>query len=366
LAQLERAVLNNPEYAPALQQRYAAQRSARLGAVEDVAGTPEYYDAIKQGRQVFANEDYGRAMAQGIDQDMARAIQPQIDNLMARPSFLQAQGVAKWLAAENGQKITNFGSIEGMDWLKKALDNQISKATQPGSSIGKEELRALLQTKNDLMGTLEQIAPGYKQANDAYAAMSKQVNSMDVARSLMDKLQKPGSEYMGGSAREMGDAYMRGLSQAQDSVKRATGLNTNISGVMSAPDLQRLTNVALDLGRKSYAENAGRAVGSNTLQNMASQNLLRRVLGPTGLPDTWAESTLLQGFLSPVQAASKLTGADKRVMDRIAMSLLDPAEGVGLLAMSPAVRNVGLLGAPSTQSYLPALGLLSLTTQDRR
>lgn len=365
LAQLERAILNNPEYAPALQQRYAAQGAARMNAVQDVAGTQDHYDAIKAGRQIFANEDYAKAMAQGIDQDMARALQPQIQNLMQRPSIQKAQGMARWLAAENGQKIDSFGSLQGMDWLKKALDDQISKASQPGSSIGKEELRALVQTKNDLMATLEQIAPGYKQANDAYAAMSRQVNSMDVARALMDKLQKPGSEYAGRSAKEMGDAYMRALSMAQDSVKKATGMNKSISDVMSTRDIAQLEAVAWDLGRKGFVENAGRAVGSNTMQNMASQNMLRRILGPTGMPETWAESTMLQSFLTPVQAASRLTGADKRIMDRITMGLLDPMDGVGLLSMPAPVQSVGLLGAPSTQRALPALGLLSLTAGDR-
>jgi hypothetical protein len=368
LAQLERAIMNNPEYAAALQQRYASQRGARLSAVEDVAGTQDYYNAIKDGRRVFANQDYAQAMEQGIDSKMAKAIAPQLQSLLERPSIQRAQQDAIRLAKENGVSLAESpsGSLVGLDWVKKALDNRISIAAQPGSSIGKEELRALVQTKNDLMQTLEQIAPGYKQANDAYAAMSQQVNSMDVARALLDKLQKPGSEYAGTSAKEMGDAYMRALSQAQDSVKKATGMNKSISEVMPRRDIAQLESVARDLGRKAFVENAGRAAGSNTMQNMASQNMLRRLLGPTGLPQSWAESTMLQSMLTPVQAASRLTGADRRVMDRIVAGLLDPAEGVGLLATPSAVPNVGLLGAPATQSLLPAMGLLGVTTRDRR
>lgn len=360
LAQLERTMLNNPEYTGPLQQRFAAQRSARLESVKDVAGTPEHYDAIKQGRSIFANEDYGNALAQGIDPGMAKAMAPQIENLMARPSLQKAQGTARWLAAEQGKTIDSFGSLEGLDWLKKALDNQISKASIPGSAIGKEELRALTRTKSDLMATLEQIAPGYKEANDAYAAMSRQVNSMDVGRSLLDKLQKPGSEYMGGSAREMGADFSRSLSLSQDSVKKATGMNKTISDVMSTRDIAQLENVALDLGRKSFAETQGKATGSNTAQNLASQNMLRRMLGPAGLPESWAESSMLQALLSPVQMASKLTGADRRIMDRIAMGLLDPTDAATLLTASrPAQR--GLLGAPA-QRLLPAGtgGLLSV------
>jgi hypothetical protein len=361
LAQLERTILNNPEYAPALQQRFAQQRAARMDAVRNVGGTDDYYDAIKQGRRIFANEDYGKALKAGVDPKMAKAMEPQIQSLMERPSIQQAQRDAIRLAKENGVNLAESpaGSLEGLDWVKKALDNRISLAGQPGSSIGKEELRALTQTKSDLMNTLEQIAPGYKEANDAYAAMSRQVNSMDVARSLMGKLQKPGSEYMGNSAREMGNDFARGLSQSVESVKKSTGMNKALSDVMSTRDIAALENVARDFGRKSFAENAGKATGSNTAQNLASQNMLRRMLGPSGLPESWAESTMLQSILSPVQMGSKLLGADKRVMDRIAQGLLDPADAAMLLSL-PLSTQRGLLGAP-VQRALPAVsgGLLA-------
>jgi hypothetical protein len=363
LAQLERSVLNNPEYAGSLQQRLGQQRMARLNAVQDVAGRGDYYDDIAKGRALFAAEDYGNATKQGIDPKVAQAFMPQIQSLMERPSIQAAQKDAIRLAKENGVALDESaaGSLEGLDWLKKALDNRISVAANPGSSIGKEDLRALVQTKSDLMSVMEQLSPAYKQANDAYGAMSRQVNSMDVARSLLDKLNKPGSQYMAaGTAREMGDAYSGALAKSFDSVKKATGMNKDITQVMAPQDIGLLENVARDLGRKSFADNAGRAVGSNTAQNLASQNMLRRLLGPTGLPESWAESNVLQGLLSPVQVGSKLSGADRKIMDRIAEGLLDPMNGAGLLSQPPAIRNIGLLGAPAAQRYLPGLGLLTV------
>jgi hypothetical protein len=419
LAQLERTVLNNPEYAPALQSRFGNQRMARLDAVKDIAGRGDHYDDIVAGRALFAKEDYAKAINQGVDQDMAKAIQPQLESLMRRPSIQSAMSDAKRLAAESDKTISFGGqsaaanttgqtwkdftagkmgeymrsegghggamkrlgaewtalkngstlaesaaphpmNIEALDWLKKALDNKISMASQPGSSIGKEELRGLVQTKSDLMATIEQLAPAYKEANQNFAAMSGQVNSMDVARSLLEKLNKPGSQYMQpGTAREMGDAYSGALSRSFDSVKKATGMNKDIRQVMSKQDIDALENVARDLGRKSFAETAGAARGSPTAQNLLSQNFLRRTLGPTGLPETWAESTMLQGLLSPLQFAGKVSGADKKVMDRIAQGLLDPMDGISLLSRPAQIKAVSLLGAPSAQRYLPAVGLLA-------
>ena len=366
LAQLERTILNNPEYAPALQARFGAQRAARLDAVQNVVGKGDYYDLVKQGRAVFANEDYAKALSQGADTNMATAMAPQIENLMARPSVQRAQSKAMELAKESGESIQDFGSVRGMDWLKKSLDNEISKASGPGSSIGKEDLRALVQTKNDLMATLEQISPAYKEANSNFAAMSRQVNGMDVGRNLLGSLNRPGSAYsQPGTAREMGAAYSDNLAKSVDSVKKATGMNSALSDVMPTADIFALENVARDLGRKSAAETMGKATGSNTVQNMASQKMLRRILGPTGMPETWAESAMLQTLLSPVQAASRLTGADRKVLDRITAGLLDPVEGLGMLSAKPSVQSLGLLGAPGAQRYLPAAGLLAVPSGGR-
>lgn len=363
LAQLERTLLNNPEYAGPLQQRFAQQRAARLDAVRNVAGADDYYNAIKDGRRVFANQDYDAAIAQGIDPKMAQAMQPQINNLMSRPSMQEAQKVAKRLAAEEGQTLTDFGSVKGLDWLKKALDNQISAAKRPGGqAIGDAELRALVQTKNDLMQTIEQISPAYKVANDNFAMMSRQVNSMDVARDLLKQLQRPGSEYSGGTAREMGQQYSQSLSKAVDSVKKSTGMDRRLSDVMDTRDIAALENVARDYGRKAFAETAGAARGSPTVQNMLSQNMLRQMMGPAGLPQSWAESTMLQSLLSPVQVAGNLTGANQRVMERLAASLLDPADAVTLLTATQAAPR-GLLAGPEIRRLIPA-GSASLLATD--
>lgn len=335
LAQLERTMVNNPEMAAPLQRRFMEQQAARNQAIRSVAGSDDYYNGIREGRQIFANEDYANAMRQGIDPQMAEAMQPQLQSLMARPSIQQAQGVARQLAAESDQAIDDFGSIQGLDWLKKALDNQISRAQQPGSSIGNAELRALTQTKDDLMRTLEQIAPAYRQANDNYAAMSRQVNGMDVARDLLDRYVGPSGQY-GNNAQEMGSAYQRALSTATDSVKRQTGFEQPLNRVMGTGDISALEGVAQDLARKQYSQQAGRAVGSPTAQNLVSQNLLRRFLGPTGLPEGLVDNTILNTLLRPVEFAGRL--ATPNIQNRMAEIMLDPEAAAQALTAARAFQ----------------------------
>lgn len=358
LAQLERTLRNNPETGPMIEAQLAAQRAARLKAVQNVAGTDEYYNAIKAGRATFAAEDYAKALAGGIDQDMARALQPQISALMERPSIQQAKQAAQSLAKEQNITIDKWGSVEGLDWLKKGLDDLISAAKKPGSSIGDARLRALVQTKQDLMSVIEDIAPKYRAANDNFAAMSQQVNSMDVARDLLNRMQTPLAR-AGASQREMKNEYARALEQAMESTKRATGMDLPIDRVMLPRDVATLKNVASDMARSAAAEDAGRAIGSNTAQNLAAQNLLRRTLGPTGLPQSWAESTVLQGLLTPYSAAARIAGSDRAVMERLARAAVDPQDAAALLRMQQAPSAIGLL-APEAMRYAPAapLGLL--------
>lgn len=362
LAQLERTLVNNPETGPALAARFADQRAARMGAIQNVAGTDDFYNAIKAGRDAFAKEDYAAAMSQGIDSEMSKALAPQLKSLMARPSIQAAKAEAIKLAKESDTAISNFGSIEGLDWLKKGLDNIISKASNPLNSAGTQKLRALAQTKQDLMSVIEQVAPAYKTANDNFAAMSRQVNSMDVARDLLKRYEPALSRY-GANTRELGNAYATALEGATSSVKKQTGMNLPLSSVMNTGDITALENVARDLSRKAAADDLGRAVGSNTAQNLAAQNLLRRALGPTGLPQSWSESTALQTLLSPVTGVYKLGGADKRIMDRLTQAALDPNDAAALLTLEQQSPGILEQILKRSESYLPGVSAGLLTTR---
>lgn len=354
IAQLERTLLNNPETAGPLAARYAEQQAARKAAIAGVAGSPEHRAAIEQGRALFANEDYAKAMAQGIDGDMTKALQPQIDSIMKRPSIQSAKMIAKGLAAEKDVALTNFGSVEGMDWLKKALDNQISKAQGLGSSIGKEKLSGLVQTKADLMSVLEQISPAYKTANDNFAAMSRQVNASDVAADLQKRLYK-NAEW--GSGKEMGTTYQGALSDSLDSIKKQTGMNRALSDVMPTGDIRMLEGVARDLARKESGQTLGRAVGSPTMQNMMGQNLINRIAGPLGMPQSFSQNVLANTLSRPYDFVMK--SAEPKIQGLLAEAMADPLKAASLLSMIQTPSKAGKI-AKNIEQYLPIPGLLAL------
>lgn len=358
LAQLERTLRNNPETGGLITSQLEAQRAARLSAVQNVAGDDAYYNAIKEGRAIFAAEDYAKAIADGFDPEKLQAAAPKLEALLKRPSIRAAQAKARELAQESGEELTDVGSVRGLDYLVKALDNKISAAKNLGSSIGKEDLRSLTNTKNELLSLIEDVAPAYKAARDNFAGMSRQVNSMDVGRDLLNRMQSPLAR-AGASGRELKNEYARALEGATESVKRATGMDLPLDRVMTKRDMDTLQNVAKDMARSAKADDMGRAVGSNTAQNLAAQNLMRRILGPTGMPETWAESNVLQAVLSPYTGLTKLAGAENAVLERLTRASLSPQDAATLMLLTQQPSRAGLLGVEAMR-YIPgaSAGLL--------
>jgi hypothetical protein len=74
------------------------------------------------------------------------------------------------------------------------------------------------------------------------------------------------------------------------------------------------------------------------VKGLASQNLLRQTLGPTGMPQSWSENALLQTFMRPVQFG--MQAAEPRIQQALADILLDPARArQALAAATPAQRS---------------------------
>lgn len=353
LAQLERTLYNNPEAQGPLARAYQAQQDARRKAIADVAGTPGYLDDLKQGRSVFAKQDYNAARAAGVDGDMAAALQPQIDSLMRRPTMKKLAEDAKLMAADKDIALTDIGSVDGLHWMKKALDRKIKGATNPASATH-ESLDSFLQMKGDLMATLEQISPLYKTANDNFAKSSKTINAMEVAKDLQDRLYKNANW---GSQKEMGGVYQTELNKALDSVKKQTGMNKSLSDVMPTKDIATLEGIAYDLSRKDAAQNLGRAVGSPTMQNMMGQNLLNRIAGPVGMPQSFSQGVLANTMARPYEFVMK--SAQPKISGLLGEAMADPATASMLLQLANTPSRLGSFAAKS-EKYLGLPGLLAL------
>lgn len=355
LAQLERTLASNPETGPSIAGQYAAQRAARLGAIGELAGNAAKRDAAVSAREAATRQLYEQATAQtyAVDDALAGLLKrPAVQQAMARAERLSAnQGGAAPLvsAADGSQAITG----RGLQDLKMALDDMLS---DPMAGIGKNEANAVKNIRAQLVDWMDAANPAFKAARTTFAEKSTPINTMDVAQALMNKLEPALARY-GASTKEHAAAYAQALEAAKDTVKKQTGISKPIEDVIDQKAMDILNNIAKDLGRSSAAQDMGRAVGSNTAQNLAAQNLLRRVLGPSGLPQTWAESNALQAFLAPYTGVAKLAGSERAVMDRLARAAMDPNDAAGLLMMAQPPSGAGLLSGQGLLRVAPTVGV---------
>lgn len=327
IAQLERTLRNNPEALTALTTRNQGNRTAMTGALDQIAGTPAQMTAATGARTATAAPLYQAARSAQAPTDAA------LTNLLQRPSMQAAWQRAERLAAENGETISTMNG-QTVQYLKMALNDMVD--TGPQSGIGAHEVRALRSTLSDLNGWTQRNIPALRQADQAYATASGPINQMQVGGALRDRL-VPALGDFGNDTRLSANSYANAVRNGDALAADATGLpNATLEGVLSPNQMTTVRQVGEQLARRANADELGRASGSNTAQNLASQNVLRQFLGPLGLPQSVgeraAQSTLGQTILRPLQFAAQ-TG-EPRILQQLANASLNPREAARLLQLA--------------------------------
>ena len=324
VAALQRsASASNPE---AYAHRGMEQAAARVQALRDIAGDSNQQAQMKGVRGLMSEQLYKEAGEEGVDASLAKAMKPQIDNLLQRPAMKQAVARAKQIFGEETVTLDKAGSVRGLQLTKQALDDIIEKAGGAGSSIGKNEFRALQQTRSDLISTLQDLSPKLRQADTAYASWSKPINEMQVGQELLNRLEPALSDH-GALAKETGARFAQAIRNAPATMRSATGRRySELSDVLTEPSLQKVENVAKDLARKANAQDLGRGVGSDTAQKLSMANIAEQ----SGMPRliNWASNLpVVSRGLNWVARES-----DDKIKAQLAQALLDPQRSAQLMA----------------------------------
>lgn len=353
LAQLERTVRNNPEALTALTQRNQANRAAMTGALGQIAGTDADMSTAQAARSTAAQPLYDAARSATVPADAT------LGRILARPSVQAAWTRAEQLAAERGETLTaqNANDINGstLQYLKMALQDTTNAGPQRG--MGAHELGATRSTLNDLQTWITRNVPSLRAADSAYAAASAPINRMQIGQELSNRLQ-PALTDFGNNSRLNANSFATAVRNGDQLAAHATGnARATLAGTLAPDQNTTIQQIGEQLARRANADELGRAVGSNTGQNLASQNVLRQFLGPLGLPQSMgeraAQSTLGQTILRPMQWAAQ-TG-EPRILQQLANASLNPHEAARLLQLAqhnPRIAQAiwarqGLLGSPA-------------------
>lgn len=253
-------------------------------------------------------------------------------------------------------------SGRAIQYLKMGLNDLKGEAESKG--IGAHEQAALGNTSKALDSWLTKNVPVLKAADSAFKSMSGPVNQMQVGAALRDKL-IPALGDLGNDTRLTANNFAQGLRNGDALTAQTTGLPLKLADVMGPEHLQTLQQVGQHLARRANADETGKAIGSNTAQNLISQNALRMIAGPLGLPrgamEAFATSPLGLTAMRPLQFSAKL--AEPRIHDLLARAALDPDYMRQLLLKDMEARRRGL-HAPGAFARLPRAsslqGLLNL------
>jgi hypothetical protein len=301
-------------------ERESQNAAARLAALDNAAGDAGELAFNKASRETAANELYGKALDPANQQAMTPYLKGQITQLLKRPSVDEASRIAQRWAIERGEKPSADGSLRALHDVKTALDDKIAEAVRKGAG---GEVEALQSTKAKLLNVMETLSPDYAEARTTYAEMSKPINAMESLQGL--KL----TDAQGNITLAKVQNAIRGLEQARS----APGANAAKS--VTEDQLRTLSAIRDDLLRQSNI-GAGRSIGSNTFQNLATDNILNSMAGNT--LSRLADKTGVAGALGQVGRLA-YSGPNEAIRNRLVDMMLDPQLAQQALTNAPQLAG---------------------------
>ena len=351
LAQLQRTLQSSD---PAINSRFvdraASNQRARVDALDNIAGNDGKRDFYDAARQANAKQLYDQAFSETIDpQALTPALKGQITQMMKRPAMQRALTKGRELAAEQGIKIpkNGAGSVEGLHFAKLALDDEIARVG-PGA-LGATEQRAVMGTRDKLLGFLDNVSPAYGQARRQYAADSLPLNQMDVGQHLRDTLKPPLSDLTPSGMGERINDLARALRDPDAMAAKATGHKGAMFEKIMTPEQQATIRAVAEDAARVTDSGRGKAVGSNTVQNLIGSNLVDRLSAGSGIPvGVWDTMTL------PRMLRFALSGSEDQTRELLAHAMLHPGAGERMLRLANTPGAMQRFGT-AAQPGLPAL-----------
>ena len=312
LAALQRtAVANSPVAANLVAARQSAQNEARANALRNIASESRV-SKYTNLRERVADDLYNDALKPLNLGQLTPQMTKEIAGLTKTPAIKRAMSDAQVNAANRGLDIADpAGSMRGLHETKMALDDQIkavkAKLERDNAGATSAELNGLMTAKNRLLGFIETVSPEYKTARVTYEKLSKPVEQLESIAKLAKKSISPENEKI----------YISRF--AQDLQKLID------EGKLTNRQIERLNAIKEDLARTKFAAEAGKGVGSDTVQKLAYSNMIQRAGIPTALSN--ATGTGLISRMGDVAYGR----ANKEMAQKLAESLLSPEETLRLM-----------------------------------
>lgn len=364
LARLQDALRSvDPQIGGQISGRLADNNAARVNSLSRLASSTPKVEAATAAREAASSDLYKQATK------AAYTVDDKLQELLSRPAVKQAMSRAATLAENKGRSTTfkvspnnPYGGLgipdntskqitgQALQDLKMAMDEML---TDPASGFTGKAGATIKDLRGQLIDWMESANPAFKAARTAYREASKPLNSMQVGDEVLRRATSNTSD-LAGNPRMQANALLGMLRDEPALIERATGrkgVANALSDVMTPEDLNLLRSVASETDRAAAVATAGNGPGSATAQRMASQNILRQIVGPTGLPESLAESALANTVIG--KPFNLLYGgvAEPKIQQALAKAVLDPDTAKAVLQEA---QKQGIKLPPSALKQLTA------------
>jgi len=230
--------------------------------------------------------------------------------------------------------------------MDAAAQIQELAATQENKYIRRE----LKTVQKSLERQIAKTVPEFGQAEKVFKQASVPINQMQIGQQLYESLVPPlaqGTELQ----RLTPAAFARAAGSLDELARSATKGPRGIraANVMTPEQMSTIEATRQALARREQARILGAAPGSPTAQNLATENILRRTLGPLGFPQTALEQNILpslQGAATVYGRGLQALGLERRVQEELTRQMTDPARALA------AYNQIAPQGSPVYQGLL--------------
>jgi len=336
----------NPKYNSDLVAKQASQNAARTSAIEDYAGNTGKLDLAKKAR----DESTGSMREDVLSRAGGVSSEPvlkSIDKLLSKPD--NAGKISQQALSEVRNRIANFSSNGAIDAkalyaIRKDINDSLSGKLQgeagnlryaSGQLINAKEViddaidkasRLVKQSSSrevgpvgSSVGTITSQSnkgpvPTWKEYLQEYSKQSKPIEQMELLDDLLKRIQT-GTVDKGGNA-------VLSAAKLNNILKNET---PDLTKKLSPEQLTLLRNISADLNASQLAMNAGKSVGSDTVQKLGTNSILLNTLGKKIGGSSPAVNMLGRVLELPYGSANK------QIMEKMGNALLDQKEFIRIM-----------------------------------
>lgn len=338
IAALERAAISrSPNAFNELQQ---ANNAARMDFFNGLRGNTQTLEQAIATRDETALPLLKGALANARPAN-ANPVVSEIDSILAspdgkRPAVRSAlDRVKQNLVDQTGNLETDVAQLYG---VRKSINDQLERVAGRDNSEAQQASKQLLQVKSALDDAIEGSAPNFKEYLKQYAALSKPITSQQYLQGLELTDQTSSALTL--------NKVKAAINKIEKSRK---GPGANEAKDLSDEQLNGLKALHADLQREANSAK-GMARGSNTFQNLATNQLIEAMGGGT-----------VAGAVTPAAIGTGLGyligGPGGAALGGVAGSAVGNAVGGAVRARAPDVeaKLINLLLNPNGAQALKAL-----------